>query len=156
MKQALYSKLIIGALISSNALTLFFLFRLECDSRPRGPRKSLVELLDLEGVAKNKIAALEKIHFRQKELLNDESRRLHEQLFKTFNSDNTTGKSTFIIHQIVENKRQNELQTFEYFKKVHTLCNAEQQAELNTILHHALRRLSGTPPHHHPHHHPRH
>lgn len=147
MKKALYNKLIIGALIGSNLLTLFFLWRLSADLPPRGPRKSLVELLDLTGVAKHKILALETSHFQQKDSLNEVSRRLHEQLFQTFHSTkNTKQKSEFIINHIVENQRQNERQTFEYFKEVHQLCTAEQRVALNSILHHALRRLSGTPP----------
>lgn len=148
MKTLRFYKILVLILVVINLITLFFLMKTGNEKHPPfGPRKSLVTILDLKGEAADKIKVLELEHFRLKDSLVDHSRKLHEELFHSFNNSekDSTDIST-LIDKIVENQRENEQMTFEYFKKVDALCNEQQREELQNVIHHALRHMGGPPP----------
>lgn len=148
MKTLRFYKLLIAILVLLNLFTVYFLWNSGKPKYPPfGPRKSLVELLELKGEAAQSIRKLETQHFQDKDALIDQSRRLHEQLFRSFSM--TTKDSTDIaqlIDRIVENQRETEQMTFDYFKEVDALCTPEQKKELQEVLHHAIGRMGGPPP----------
>ena len=145
MKTTKFYKLVIVVLILVNLTTLFFLWK--GPRRPKHPdRNELVEMLDLSGNAKTKILALQDDHFKKKDALIKRSRNLHESLFKSFNDeskDSTDIKR--LIDEIVENQRETEQMTFDYFKVVNSLCTPDQQKELQELIHNVLSRAGGSP-----------
>jgi Spy/CpxP family protein refolding chaperone len=146
MKTTRFYKLIIVVLILINLTTLFFLWK--GHKGPQRPdRNQLVEMLDLSGSAKTKILELQDDHFKKKGALVNRSRNLHESLFQSFNDeskDSTEIKK--LIDKIVENQRETEQMTFDYFKVVNTLCTPVQQKKLQEIIHEVLSRSAGHPP----------
>jgi Spy/CpxP family protein refolding chaperone len=146
MKTLRFYKLLIVVLILLNITTIsFFWFTAK---RPGPPDKNeLVELLDLQGQTKTKILAMQDDHFKQKNALVQKSRDLHEQLFRSFNdaSKDSTAVSN-LIDRIVENQRETEQMTFNYFKEVSELCTPEQREKLQELIHEVLRRAGGPPP----------
>lgn len=147
MKTTRFYKILIGILLVINLVTIFFLWKSTGNNHlPHGPRKSLVEILDLKGDAAKKIKTLELEHFRLKDSLMDQSRRLHERLFQSSkNPESDQNEIDKSIDKIVENQRETVLMTYQYFKKVSLICTPEQQEKLQKVLHHAL-RMNGPPP----------
>lgn len=145
MKTNRFYKIIISVLILINIGTLFFFWK--GHKGPQRPdRNQLVEMLDLSGNAKTKILALQDDHFKKKDALIKRSRNLHESLFKSFNDeskDSTEIKK--LIDKIVENQRETEQMTFDYFKVVNSLCTPDQQKELQELIHNVLSRAGGSP-----------
>jgi periplasmic protein CpxP/Spy len=147
MKTLKFYKILVIVLVLLNATTLFFLWRAPHHPPHHGPRKSLVEIIDLEGEAASKIKKLEDVHFRDKDALISESRQLHEKLFRSFNDEDKDSSDIHqLIDRIVENQRETEQMTFDYFKEVDALCNEEQKVKLQEVIHHALGRMGMPPP----------
>ena len=147
MKTSRFYKLIIVVLILINLTTLFFLWK--GPRRPKHPeRNELVEMLDLSGNTKTKILELQDEHFKKKDFLIKRSIDLHESLFQSFND---TSKDSLeikvLIDEIVENQRETEQMTFDYFKVVNTLCSPDQQKKLQNLIHDVLSRAAGHPSH---------
>jgi Spy/CpxP family protein refolding chaperone len=146
MKTNKFYKIIIVVLILINLGTLFFFWK-----GHRGPgrpdKNQLVEMLNLTGDTKTKILELQDDHFKKKEALIKRSRNLHESLFQSFNDkskDSTDIK--MLIDKIVENQRETEQMTFDYFKVVNSMCTPDQQKKLQELIHNVLRQAGG-PPH---------
>ena len=147
MKTNRFYKILIAVMVILNGVTLYFLWKAPGHLPPHGPRKSLVEMLELSGETASSIKKLEDRHFKAKDALVDKSRKLHEQLFRSFNdpSKDSTDIRT-LIDKIVENQRETEQMTFDYFKEVDALCNPEQKKKLKDVIHHALGRMGMPPP----------
>lgn len=145
MKTTRFYKLIIVVLILINLTTLFFLWK--GPRRPKHPeRNELVELLDLSGNAKIKILELQDDHFKKKDALINRSRNLHESLFQSFNDESKDSTEIkMLIDKIVENQRETEQMTFDYFKVVNSLCTPDQQKRLQELIHDVLKRAGGPP-----------
>ena len=145
MKTNRFYKIIISVLILINIGTLFFLWK--GPKRPKHPeRNELVEMLDLSGNAKTKILALQDNHFKKKDALIKRSRNLHESLFKSFNNESKDSTEIkMLIDKIVENQRETEQMTFDYFKVVSSLCTPDQQKRLQELIHNVLSRAGGSP-----------
>ena len=142
MKTNRFYKIIISVLILINIGTLFFFWK--GHKVPQRPdRNQLVEMLDLSGSAKTKILELQDNHFKKKGALIKRSRNLHESLFQSFNDES---KDSTEINKIVENQRETEQMTFDYFKVVNALCTPEQQKKLQELIHDVLKRAGGPPP----------
>jgi len=143
MKTNRFYKIIISVLILINIGTLFFFWK--GHKGPQRPdRNQLVEMLDLSGSAKTKILELQDDHFEKKGALIKRSRNLHESLFQSFNDeskDSTEIKK--LIDKIVENQRETEQMTFDYFKVVNALCTPDQQKKLQDLIHNVLRQAGG-------------
>lgn len=145
MKTLRFYKLATLSLLLLNAITLFFLWN-GPGHHGRPERNELVEHLGIEGTAREKILTLQDDHFKRKGELMDKSRRLHEELFSYFN--NACKDSSAVaakIDQIVENQRNIEQMTFDYFKQISSFCSEEQKKELGELLHELLRRSAGPP-----------
>jgi len=146
MKTTRFYKLLIVVLILINLTTLFFLWK--GPRRPKHPeRNDLVEMLDLSGNTKTKILTLQDEHFKKKDFLIKRSIDLHESLFQSFNDTSKDRvEINLLIDKIVENQRETEQMTFDYFKVVNTLCTPVQQKKLQEIIHEVLSRSAGHPP----------
>lgn len=150
MRSTKFYEILIGALFVLNLGTLIFLWTtMKGGHPPHPPRKSLVEVLDLKGEAKDEILALETEHFRVKDSLVDKSRELHERLFQFFKDPkHDSADVAILIDKIVENQRETEQMTFDYFKKVNNLCTPAQKEKLQKMIHDVLGKMGG--PHHPP------
>ncbi len=153
MEKTRFYKLVILVLVVVNLTTLYFYWNgcapEEHHDHHHGPppRKSLVKVLSLTGTAKQKVQALEKDHFRVKDSLVGVSRRLHEQLFVSFNDPSKDSASIRkLIDHIVENQRETEQMTFDYFKEVELLCTPAQKKQLQKMIHRTLLRINPPPP----------
>jgi Spy/CpxP family protein refolding chaperone len=165
MEKTRFYKLVILALVLVNVTTLYFYWNSSSPQQSDNhrhpgppPRKSLVTVLSLTGITKQKVYALEKDHFRVKDSLVGVSRKLHEELFVSFkdpSKDSTAIKQ--LINHIVENQRETEQMTFDYFKDVEKLCTPAQKKKLQKMIRGALMRINPPPPPprgrrgHHPH-----
>jgi hypothetical protein len=146
MKTLRFYKWAAAALLILNIITLFFLWTGAKHHGPPG-RNDLVDLLSLEGEKKTKILALQDVHFKEKDKLIDKSSHLHEELFAYFNDPKKDAVDVSTkINQIVENQREIEQMTFDYFKKVSSYCSSEQKAKLQGLIHKVLRPPGGRPP----------
>ena len=73
---------------------------------------------------------------------------MHESLFQSFNDTSKDSlESKVLIDEIVENQRETEQMTFDYFKVVNTLCSPDQQKKLQNLIHDVLSRAAGHPSH---------
>jgi len=141
-------KIIALLLVAVNLLTLFLYWR-SGNSRESMPhtRKSLVNVLALKGEAEVQVHQLEKAHFQDKDALIARSRSLHEALFRSFDDPHTDSAYVrHLIDRIVENQRETEQMTYDYFREVSRWCNATQRVKLQHAIRHALGRMGG-PPH---------
>lgn len=146
MKTIRFYKLFIAVLILLNLITLFILWSSTKKHGPPG-RNDLVELLDLQGTQKTKILDLQDDHFKKKDALIQKSRNLHEELFLSFSdASKDSTEIAQLIDRIVENQRETERMTFDYFKEVHALCDPHQKEKLEELIHDVLRRAGGPPP----------
>lgn len=146
MKTIRFYKILILVLLLLNISTVYFLWS-STKKHGRPGKNELVEMLNVEGTAKKKILAMQETHFSKKDALIQRSRNLHEELFHSFND--TSKDSTEIsqlIDKIVENQRETEQMTFDYFKSVSELCTPEQRIRLQELIHDVLRRAGGPPP----------
>ncbi|MDH4474648.1 MAG: hypothetical protein QE487_18735 [Fluviicola sp.] len=153
MEKTRFYKLVILVLVLVNLTTLYFYWNsCSAEERPHQgppPRKSLVTVLSLTGTAKQRVQSLEKDHFRVKDSLVHVSHRLHEELFVWFKDDSKDSAAIQqLINHIVENQRETEQMTFDYFKEVEKLCTPKQKKDLQKMIHGALSRLNPPPPHH--------
>lgn len=147
MKTNRFYKILIAVLVILNGVTLYFLWKAPGHFPPHGHRPSLVEKLELSGKMANSIKKLEDQHFKDKDALINKSRKLHEQLFRSFNdSSKDINDINNLIDKIVENQRETEQMTFDYFKEVDALCNPDQKKKLQNAIHHALGRMGMPPP----------
>jgi Spy/CpxP family protein refolding chaperone len=146
MKTIRFYKILILILVLMNITTLFFLLSGPKHHGPPG-KNDLVNELEVTGKTKEKILSMQEVHFRDKHKLIETSRELHEKLFRSF-SDPSKDSSDVrqIIDDIVENKRETEQMTFDYFKEVNALCTPDQQKKLQELIHEVLRRAGGPPP----------
>jgi hypothetical protein len=145
MKTLQFYKFLVVVLVLVNATTLFFLWK---GHSPHGrpDRNQLVEHLGLEGNKKEQVLKLQDTHFKLKDALVNKSRQLHEDMFTVFNDASKDSLDVQKkIDQIVENQREIELMTFEYFKKVDALCNKSQKQQLKELIHQVLRQPVGPP-----------
>ncbi|ASS50311.1 MAG: hypothetical protein A3D31_12145 [Candidatus Fluviicola riflensis] len=152
MEKTRFYKLVILVLVLVNLTTLYFYWN-GCSTEEHRhhhgppPRKSLVTLLSLTGTAKQRVQALEKDHFRVKDSLINVSRQLHEDLFVSFKDPSKDSASIQqLIDHIVENQRETEQMTFDYFKEVEKFCTPSQKKKLQKAIHGALLRVNPPPP----------
>ena len=146
MKTLRFYKILIAILVLLNLTTVYFLWSSAGHHGPPG-KNDLVDLIHAEGKTKTTILGLQERHFADKHALIERSRNLHEQLFNSFSDsskDSTDVKQ--IIDNIVENQREIEQMTFDYFKEINQLCTPEQQKKLQELIHEVLNRAGGPPP----------
>jgi Spy/CpxP family protein refolding chaperone len=107
----------------------------------------LIEQLELSGKKKDLILRLQDAHFQKKDALMKRNRTLHERLFQSFNDPKKDRNAiASLIDDIVENQREIEQMTFDYFKKIDSLCTPEQRIKLQNTIHKVLSRVGGPPP----------
>lgn len=150
MKRKNLIRIIIFSLVIINCVTLYFLYdSMQHQGPPHGPRKSLVEILNLKDAAASEVKKLETEHFKIKDSLVHLGRDLHQKLYEAFfhEKEDKTEIET-LIDRIVENQRETEQMTFDYFKEVTKHCNEKQKKELRKVLHHALSGPRMPPPPH--------
>jgi Spy/CpxP family protein refolding chaperone len=146
MKSTRFYKILVVVLLVLNITTLFFLLKGPKHHGPPG-KNDLVNEIGLSGKTKDKVLSMQEIHFREKQKLIETGRDLHEKLFRSFSDPNKDSSDVRnIIDQIVENQRETEQMTFDYFKQVNALCTPEQQEKLQKLIHEVLRRAGGPPP----------
>ena len=148
MKTIKFYKSALLALFILNCVTVFFLWNSTIDHHRGHPNKmDLLEQLELSGKKKDQIIRLQDAHFQVKDALMNRNRTLHERLFHSFNDPKKDSSAiTLLINDIVENQREIEQMTFDYFKKIDSLCTPEQRIKLQNTIHKVLSRVGGPPP----------
>lgn len=146
MKTLRFYKILVVILVLVNLGTVYFLWNSGKHHGPPG-KNEIVENLGLTGSAKEQILIMQDKHFKDKHVLIQKSKNLHEKLFSYFNDKSKDSSDVVaLIDQIVENQRETEQMTFDYFKEVSALCTPEQQKKLQEMIHHVLRHSGGPPP----------
>lgn len=148
MKTVKFYKIVVISLFILNGVTLFFLLNPSRGRHPGHPNKmDLLEQLELSGKKKEQIIRLQDAHFQAKDKLMNRNRTLHERLFHSFNDPKKDSSAiALLINDIVENQREIEQMTFDYFKKIDALCTPEQKVKLQNTIHKVLSRVGGPPP----------
>jgi len=148
MKTVKFYKIVVISLFILNGVTLFFLLNPSRFLHPGHPNKmDLLEQLELSGNKKEQIIRLQDAHFQAKDKLMNRNRTLHERLFHSFNDPKKDSSAiALLINDIVENQREIEQMTFDYFKKIDALCTPEQKVKLQNTIHKVLSRVGGPPP----------
>ena len=148
MKTVKFYKIVVVILFILNGVTLFFLLNPNCFGHPGHPNKmDLIEQLELSGKKKEQLIRLQDAHFQAKDILMKRNRTLHERLFHSFNDPKKDSSAiALLINDIVENQREIEQMTFDYFKKIDALCTPEQKVKLQNTIHKVLSRVGGPPP----------
>ncbi|HLP50773.1 MAG TPA: Spy/CpxP family protein refolding chaperone [Chitinophagales bacterium] len=139
---------IIAALLLMNAGTLTVMF-VGKRFKPNGPRQVsewLAKELKFNEQQHEQYKLLQDEHRRNMAPIHQYDRALHDRYFKLLQGGST---DSVLVKQLADsiafNRAQTELATFYNFKKVRSICNAEQQQKFDEIIGDALRMMA---PHH--------
>lgn len=142
MKKNLLLGLLLLFLVVMNGILLFMLFGQGTDRRPPGPPKDfIVKELGFDETQMQEFRKLSKVHFKSMRVLDEESRKLKDELFSGIGDKNfTTRHADSITTLIGQLSKEKELNVFDHFKKVGEICTPEQKTKLDKIISKALHR----------------
>jgi periplasmic protein CpxP/Spy len=162
MSSARYRNLliIIGVLLLTNiAVLVYFLREKKGDKTEAANIKkepsTVTEMLQKEvGFTEEQIARYKPMKEKQKEIIRpmyDDMRKTKDSLFRLLSypetSDSVLNKMADVIAQ---KQKALDLQTFNYFKRVRTLCTAEQLSKYDSMILPMLRKMGKNPRHNEP------
>nr|WP_298930173.1 Spy/CpxP family protein refolding chaperone [uncultured Allomuricauda sp.] len=150
MKKNLLLGLLLLFLVVMNGILLFMLFGQGPERRPPGPPGDfIVKELRFDENQMQEFRKLSKAHFKSMRVLDEQSRRLKDELFNGIGDKSfTTGQADSITTLIAQLSKDKELNVFNHFKEVGEICTPEQKAKLDKIISKALHRhRKGMRPH---------
>ena len=133
-------KVIIWALVIINIglITIIFL-----PHRPH-ERPRIVNILNIEDARANDINRKELLHFKMKEKLIDNSKKLRAKLLLSFENELPESQADSILKLISANQYELDKMTYLYFKDINSLCSEKERKQLNGFF---TRILEGGPRH---------
>ena len=133
-------KVIIGILVIINiGLITFMVLPHRPHERPR-----IVNILNIEDARANEINRKELLHFKMKEKLIDNSKKLRAKLLLSFENELPESQADSILKLISANQYQLDKMTYLYFKDINSLCSEKERKQLNGFF---TRILEGGPRH---------
>ena len=115
-------------LVLSNIMTIGLLWR----GDHKGPPPPISGLLKLSGEKKDKADKIEKIHHHDKRILIKKSEDLRRSYYlQIFNDNNNADSLSTLLNQ---NDQLIIQMTFDFFKEISKLCNADQKKQLKERL----------------------
>ncbi len=133
-------KVIIGILVIINiGLITFMVLPHRPHERPR-----IVNILNIEDARANEINRKELLHFKMKEKLIDNSKKLRAKLLLSFENEPPESQADSILKLISANQYELDKMTYLYFKDINSLCSEKERKQLNGFF---TRILEGGPRH---------
>ena len=133
-------KVIIGILVIINiGLITFMVLPHRPHERPR-----IVNILNIEDARANEINRKELLHFKMKEKLIDNSKKLRAKLLLSFENELPESQADSILKLISANQYELDKMTYLYFKDINSLCSEKERKQLNGFF---TRILEGGPRH---------
>ena len=138
---------IIIVLLLMNAGTIAFMFLHHPPNSQQEVSRWLTEQLKLSETQRQQYQALREEHKQNMEAIHKQDRNLHDRYFDLLHGENI---DSILVNQLADsiaiNRKQTELTTFYDFKKIRSICNAEQQKKFDEIIGEALRMMGPRPP----------
>lgn len=145
MKKDTIYKLLIVFLVLINGVTLYITFT---KRGHRDMRFELVDQLQMNGQQKEAVLDLQRKHFKIKDQLMDQNRRLNDSLFNLLKKASVdTVISNSILNQLSERHEYIEKMTFQHFVDVAKICNTEQKQKLVDAIKHTFHKNLPPPKH---------
>ena len=133
-------KVIIGILVIINiGLITFMVLPHRPHERPR-----IANILNIEDARANDINQKELLHFKMKEKLIDNSKKLRAKLLLSFENELPESQADSILKLISANQYELDKMTYLYFKDINSLCSEKERKQLNGFF---TRILEGGPRH---------
>ena len=133
-------KVIIWILVIINIGLITFIF---LPHRPH-ERPRIVNILNIEDARANDINRKELLHFKMKEKLIDNSKKLRAKLLLSFENELPESQADSILKLISANQYELDKMTYLYFKDINSLCSEKERKQLNGFF---TRILEGGPRH---------
>lgn len=121
-----------------------------------GPAKMIIEELKLNTDQINQFEKLKESHRASVRELNDKGREIRHAYFELLKNDEVDQKQVDeLSNAISANQKEIEKVTFDHFKEVRKICNADQKKRFDEIIGDILRHMAGgnrgpmPPPHPH-------
>jgi len=103
-----------------------------------------VNILNIEDARANDINRKELLHFKMKEKLIDNSKKLRAKLLLSFENELPESQADSILKLISANQYELDKMTYLYFKDINSLCSEKERKQLNGFF---TRVLEGGPRH---------
>jgi Spy/CpxP family protein refolding chaperone len=151
MESAKFLKTTIVVLLLVNIATLVFMWTSRhsegsMQPAPGGPSRVaeyLTHELNLTVDQQKKFEELRDVNHEKIQELNQKSGKMHKEYFDMLGSPQLdSGKMMQLADSMSACTKKIELLTFEHFREVRALCNAEQQKKFDVIIQDALRMMS--------------
>ena len=150
MSYSTKSKILIGVLlllVLANIVTMsvFWLGKGRPPLPPKGsPTDYLVNELGFDAKQKETFLGLVQAHRTQAESLRQQVKTAKERFFKLLQQPGITDSGKIAaVKNISQASEQLDLITFDHFKKVRALCNADQQNKFDNIIQDVMRMVGG-------------
>ena len=112
-----------------------------------GPGKVIVERLKLDESQRNEFLKLKQQHQEKVQAIQEESRRLHDELFALLKEPQMdTAKEQAIIDSLGANRKELERAIFDHFAAIKSLCKTDEQKKLFNNFIGELGETIGPPP----------
>jgi protein CpxP len=146
--------IIIGVLLLTNiGVLVYFLGQKEPEKSPHDEKRAgISEMLQKEvGFTDEQTAQYKQLKEKQKETIRpmyDDMRKTKDSLFKLLSYPETNDSLlTKIADAIAQKQKALDLQTFNHFKRVRTLCTPEQQPKYDSMILRMFRKMGKTSKH---------
>ena len=104
----------------------------------------LIKELNLDAKQQETYKLLREEHQQQTKLARDNVQESKKEFFDLLDKDSVNNSLlTKLSEEIGKNEGQLQFYTFDHFRKVRTLCNAEQQKKFDGIIQQVLRMMGG-------------
>jgi Spy/CpxP family protein refolding chaperone len=114
---------------------------------PPGPGKVIVERLKLDESQRNEFLKLKQRHQENVQVIQEESRTLHNELFDLLKEPKIdTAKEQAIINSLGDNRKKLEQAIFDHFAAIKALCKTDEQKKLFNSFIGELGETIGPPP----------
>ena len=152
--------IIIGVLLLTNIAVLVYFLGEKKPAKPgtshnEKDKAGIAEMLQKEvGFTDEQTAQYKQLKEKQKETIRpmyDDMRKAKDSLFKLLSYPETNDTLLNKISDVIAQKQKAlDLQTFNHFKKVRTLCTPEQQPKYDSMILRMFRKMGKTPRHSEP------
>ena len=146
-KNKIFTIIVVVLLIANSASMLYFWW----NKRDNGPRQNgpqdaksfIIKELGLNDEQKLAYQALREEHQKKLRELHESFKDAKEQLFNLLDKENPSDSLVEQASlQTAQIQQQIEMATFDHFKKLKALCNAEQKKKFDSIIREAIRLIS--------------
>ncbi|HRO70377.1 MAG TPA: Spy/CpxP family protein refolding chaperone [Chitinophagaceae bacterium] len=145
--------IIIGVLLLTNiALLVFFLSQKpgkQSTAAVKNERPGIGEMLKNEvGFTDDQIAKYKELKEEQRQTIKpmyDDMRKTKESMFQLLGHPAADSLVNQVTDAIAQKQKALDLQTFSYFRKVRSLCTAEQQPKYDSLILHTFRKMGKSP-----------